>query len=127
MNLIDGEISKNGGALQISFASGLSVPIIEKPDAQIKEGQKIVTGLRTEDIFLDDGRSDFPDAWKFDVDAVITEPLGSETHMHVNANGIKITGKCEGRKVVHPREKITLSFNLKKLYIVDAASTKSIC
>ena len=126
MNLIDGEITKNGADLQISFASGLSVPILEKPEAQIKEGQKIVMGLRAEDILLDDGRSDIPDAWKFNVEVVVTEPLGSETHMHVNVNGVKMTGKCEGRKIVKPREKIKLSFNLNHLYIFDAASTKSI-
>ena len=126
MNLIDGEITKNGADLQISFASGLSVPILEKPEAQIKEGQKIVMGLRAEDILLDDGRSDIPDAWKFNAEVVVTEPLGSETHMHVNVNGVKMTGKCEGRKIVKPREKIKLSFNLNHLYIFDAASTKSI-
>jgi multiple sugar transport system ATP-binding protein len=126
MNLIEGEIAKNGADLQITFASGLSVPIPEKSKAQIKEGQKVVMGLRTEDIILDDGRSAIPDAWKFNADVIITEPLGSETHMHVNVNGIKMTGKCEGRKIVQPHEKIKLAFNLNHLYIFDAASTKSI-
>jgi len=126
MNLIDGEITGSGADLQISFPGGLRVPVLEKPRAQIGEGQKIVMGLRTEDILLDNGRSDIPDAWKFDADVVITEPLGSETLMHVNVKGVKMTGKCEGRKIVQPLEKIKLLFNLNHLYIFDAASTKSI-
>ncbi len=126
MNLIEGEITKNGSDLQVSFPSGLSIPIPEKPEAQIKQGQKVVMGLRTEDIYLDDGSSHIPDKWKFDGDVVVTEPLGSETHMHVNMNGVKIIGKCEGRKNIQPFEKIKLSFNLKHLHIFDAASTKSI-
>jgi multiple sugar transport system ATP-binding protein len=126
MNLIDGEIARHGTDLHIFFPGGLRVPIPERSGAQISEGQRIVMGLRTEDIILDDGRSDIPEAWKFDADVVIIEPLGSETLMHVNVNGSKMTGKCEGRKVVQPGENIKLSFNLNHLYIFDAASTQSI-
>jgi len=126
MNLVEGEITKKGAGLQISIASGLRVPIPEKPQSQIREGQKVVMGLRTEDIVLDEGRSDIPDIWKFNADVVITEPLGSETHMHVNVNGVKMTGKCEGRKIVQPHETIKLAFNLNHLYIFDDLSTKSI-
>jgi multiple sugar transport system ATP-binding protein len=126
MNLIDGEITKKGADLQISIASGLRVPIPKKPESQIREGQKVVMGLRTEDIVLDEGRSDIPDSWKFNANVVISEPLGSETHMHVNVNGVKMTGKCEGRKIVQPLETIKLAFNLNHLYIFDALSTKSI-
>jgi len=126
MNLIDGEITKKGADLQISTASGLCVPIPEKPGSQIREDQKVVMGLRTEDIVLDEGRSNIPDTWKFNADVVITEPLGSETHMHVNVNGVKMTGKCEGRKIVQPHETIKLAFNLNHLYIFDALSTNSI-
>jgi len=126
MNLVEGEITKKGAGLQISIASGLRVPIPEKPQSQIREGQKVVMGLRTEDIVLDEGRSDIPDIWKFNADVVITEPLGSETHIHVNVNGVKMTGKCEGRKIVQPHETIKLAFNLNHLYIFDALSTKSI-
>jgi multiple sugar transport system ATP-binding protein len=126
MNLIDGEITKKGADLQISIASGLRVPIPKKPESQIREGQKVVMGLRTEDIVLDEGRSDIPDSWKFNANVVISEPLGSETHMHVNVNGVKMTGKCEGRKIVQPHETIKLAFNLNHLYIFDALSTRSI-
>lgn len=126
MNLIDGEVTKKGADLQISIASGLQVPIPEKPQSQIREGQKVVMGLRTEDIVLDEGRSDVPDTWKFNAEVVITEPLGSETHMHVNVNGVKMTGKCEGRKIVQPNVTIKLAFNLNHLYVFDALSTRSI-
>ncbi len=125
MNLVEGRISKGDKCLQVTFPGGLNVPVPEKDGAQIKEGQKVMMGLRTEDIFLEDGSSEIPEEWKFDATVVVTEPLGSETHMHVNVNGLKITGKCEGRKIVQPGEKIKLSFNLKHLHIFDANSTKS--
>jgi multiple sugar transport system ATP-binding protein len=126
MNLMDGEIKKAGSGLQVSFPSGLNVPIPEKDGSDIKAGQKVVMGLRTEDVFLSESGSEVSDAWKFDAVVEVTEPLGSETHMHLNVNGLKITGRCEGRQIVNPGEKIKLSFNLNHLHIFDAASTKSV-
>jgi multiple sugar transport system ATP-binding protein len=126
MNLVDGVITKNEAGLQISFARGMRVPVPEKRNAQIADGQKIVMGLRTEDVLLDEGRTDIPEAWKFDADVIVTEPLGSETHMHLNVGGVKMTGKCEGRTVVQSRDRIKIVFNLNHLHIFDAASTKSI-
>ena len=126
MNLIDGTIAKKGEQLNISFPDGFNLPIPDKPYAKISEGQNVVMGLRPEDIYLAEGGNNIPDEWKFEAQIVVTEPLGSETYMHLDVKGLKITGKCEGRKAVHPNEKIKLAFNLKHLHIFDAASTKSI-
>jgi multiple sugar transport system ATP-binding protein len=126
MNLIDGTIIKNGENLNISFPDGFILPIPDKPDAEISEGQKIVMGLRPEDIFLEEGSNNIPEDWKFDAEITVTEPLGNETYMHVDVCGLKITSKCEGRRAVHPKEKIKLAFNLNHLHIFDAASTKSV-
>ncbi len=126
MNLIDGTITKNGEKLNISFPDGLKLPIPDKPDAEFIEGQKIVMGLRAEDIFLREGSNNIPQDWKFDAEIIVTEPLGSETYMYLDVRGLKITGKCEGRRAVHPNEKIKLAFNLNHLHIFDAVSTKSV-
>ena len=126
MNQIDGTITKNGEKLNISFRDGFKLPIPDKPDAEISEGQKIVMGLRAEDIFLEEDSNDIREDWKFDSEIIVTEPLGSETYMHVDVSGLKITGKCGGRRAVHPNEKIKLAFNLNHLHIFDAASTKSV-
>ena len=126
MNQIDGTITKNGDKLFISFPDGFKLPIPDKPDANISEGQKIVMGLRPGDIFLEEGSNGISDDWKFDAEIIVTEPLGSETYMHADVSGLKIIGKCEGRRVVRPNEKIKLTFNLNHLHIFDAASTKSV-
>jgi multiple sugar transport system ATP-binding protein len=126
MNQIEGTIIKNGDQLDIIFPDGFKLPIPDKPGAKISEGQKIVMGLRPGDIFLEEGSNHIPEDWKFDAEILVTEPLGSETYMHLDVSGLKITGKCEGRRAVHPNEKIKLAFNLNHLHIFDAASTKSV-
>jgi len=126
MNLIDGTITKDGEKLEVCFPDGFKLPIPDKPEAKISEGQKIVMGLRPEDIFLEEGNHNIPEDWKFDAKIIVTEPLGSETYMHLDASGLKVTGKCEGRRTVHPSEEIKLAFNLNHLHIFDAESTKSV-
>jgi multiple sugar transport system ATP-binding protein len=126
MNLIDGTITQNGDQLNISFRDGFKLPIPEKPDAKLSVGQQIVMGLRPGDIFLEEGSNTIPQDWKFDAQIIVTEPLGSETYMHLDVNGLKVIGKCEGRRAVHPKQKLKLAFNLNHLHIFDAASTQSI-
>ena len=92
---------------------------------EITRGE-IVMGLRPGDIFLEEGSNKIPEDWRFDAEILVTEPLGSETYMHVDVSGLKVTGKCEGRRAVRPNEKIKLAFNLNHLHIFDAASTKSV-
>ena len=126
MNLVDGSIVKKGSESCVSFPGGLNVPIPERANAQIKEGQKVVMGLRTEDIAPAEEDSDIPKTWNFDASIDVIEPLGSETHMHLDVNGVKLTGRCEGHTIVKPSEKIKLAFNLNHLHLFDAATTKTI-
>jgi multiple sugar transport system ATP-binding protein len=126
MNLIDGVITKTGENLAVSFPDGFKLPIPDKPEAKISAGQKIVMGLRPEDIFLVEGNHNIPEDWKFNAKIIVTEPLGSETYMHLDVSGLKVTGKCEGRRTVHPNEEIKLAFNLNHLHIFDAESNKSV-
>ena len=126
MNLTDGQITKKGSDFCVSFSGGLNVPVPKRPDAKLQEGQKVVMGLRTEDIAPVEEDSDTPDEWNFDATIDVIEPLGSETHMHLDIGGVKMTGRCEGHTIVRPGEKIKLTLNLKHLHIFDAGSTKSI-
>jgi len=54
------------------------------------------------------------------------EPLGGETNMHMNINGVKFTAKSEGLKIIEVGRKLTLALNLNHLHIFDAASTQSV-
>jgi multiple sugar transport system ATP-binding protein len=126
MNLVDGKITKSGDNFSINFPGGFQLPVPDKPDAKISEEQEIVMGLRPEDIFLAGGNNNLTDDWKFDAEIIVTEPLGSETYMHLDVSGLKITGKCEGRRAVRPKDTIKLAFNLNHLHIFDAESTESI-
>jgi multiple sugar transport system ATP-binding protein len=83
-------------------------------------------GLRLEDITPQDENANLPAEWTVDAMTEVIEPLGNETHMHLDLEGIKITGRCSGRKKIMPNEKIKLAMNLNNLHIFDAQTQKAI-
>jgi multiple sugar transport system ATP-binding protein len=51
------------------------------------EETDVIMGLRTEDFTVDNGNVGFPDEWKVEGVVEVVEPLGGETHMHMDFNG----------------------------------------
>lgn len=126
MNLIETEIDSSNGTPCFKFSSGLTIPIPEKSDAGIANGQRVLMGLRTEDFMPTDGNSKFPDEWKKEASIEVIEPLGGATFLHVDLQGVKAIAQCDGRKKVNVGDKIELAMNLEHLHIFDSNSKKSI-
>jgi multiple sugar transport system ATP-binding protein len=83
-------------------------------------------GLRTEDFTVDNGNGNYPDEWKLDGTVEVVEPLGGETHMHMNFKGITFIVKSEGRRIFHAGQQLRMAMNLNHLHLFDAGSTQSI-
>jgi multiple sugar transport system ATP-binding protein len=127
MNLIPARIDSAGGGSGLNFSGGLRVPIPEKPDSGIKNDMEVVMGLRTEDLTIDNGDSgNLPQEWKVQGTVEVVEPLGGETNMHMNIQGVKLIARSEGRRIIRVGEEIRLALNLEHLHIFDAKSTASI-
>lgn len=126
MNLVETEIDKTNGAPCFKFNSGLKIPIPEKPDVSLSNGQKVLMGLRTEDLVPSEANAGVPSEWKKEGLVEVIEPLGSSTYMHVDIDGVKVMAQCEGRRRVKVGDKIELAMNLEHLHIFDNASRKSI-
>ncbi len=126
MNLVDAVIEKGDKGPMVGFPGGFKIPIPEKDGFDAAHGLPVVVGLRTEDLNLDDGNTGFPDAWKVTAVVDVVEPLGNETHLHIDMGGVKAIARCDGRKILHPGEEVKIALNLKHLHLFDAESTKSI-
>ena len=126
MNLLPARIVGSEGNLQLDFDGKLIIPIPKKEDAQIAQGMDVIMGIRTEDFAIDNGTNGFPDEWKVEGTVEVVEPLGGETNMHMDMQGVKFTARSEGRRIIHVGEKLRLALNLDHLHIFDAATTRSI-
>jgi len=126
MNLVPAKISKSDTGLKLDFNGKFQIPIPEKSDTKIKDGMDVIVGLRTEDLTVDNGVNNIPEEWKVNGIVEVVEPLGGETNMHMDLNGIKLIAKSEGRRIIDVGEKIKLVLNLKHLHIFDSNSSLSI-
>jgi multiple sugar transport system ATP-binding protein len=126
MNLVPARVVKGDTALTIRLNDRFNVPIPEKQGMAVRPDTEVIMGLRTEDFTLDNGDRSFPDDWKVEGTVEVVEPLGGETHMHMNFHGVTFVAKSEGRRVFSVGQSLRMAMNLNHLHLFDAATTLSI-
>jgi multiple sugar transport system ATP-binding protein len=124
MNLMACTIRKEAEQHYLLFDGGLHIPIPPRPNAKIEDRQKVLMGIRTEEITIADERTSVPSEWLFPGMVKVVEPLGNENHIHVELQGVTFVARCEGRRIVKAGEKIQVAFNLEQLHIFDSETTK---
>jgi multiple sugar transport system ATP-binding protein len=126
MNLTPCKIKSVSGSNFLEFASGLRIPVPPRPEAEIEDGQKVLMGIRTEEISIAEEENSVPQEWIFPGLVKVVEPLGNENHLHVEIGGVIFVARCEGRRVIKTGENIDVAIDLEQLHIFDAKTTKVI-
>lgn len=127
MNLHPATIVNNSG-LRIKLSDQLEIPIPEKENSQIKNGQKVILGLRTEDLFITHSDDKNTGELTFTADGTvkIVEPLGNETNLHMDVQGASLIARAEGRRQFSAGDQLRMTLDLTHLHIFDAESELSI-
>ena len=128
MNLHPAEIVATSDGLKLKLSDQLEIPIPPREESQITAGQKVIMGLRTEDLFTEsDERLDKIKS-SFTVEGIIkiVEPLGNETNLHMDLQGADLICRAEGRRIFTAGEQLQLTLDLTHLHIFDAETEKSI-
>ena len=56
----------------------------------------------------------------------VVEPLGGETHIHINFKGVVFIAKAEGRHLFQAGQRLRMAMNLNHLHLFDADSGQAI-
>jgi len=85
-------------------------------------------GLRTEDLFIAHADDQNEEGLTFAVEGTvnIVEPLGNETNLHMDLQGVRMVAKTEGRRHFAVGDKLPMKLDLAHLHIFDAQSEQSI-
>ncbi len=128
MNLHPAVIVTAADGQKIKLSEQLEIPIPDTDGRALKDGQNVIMGLRTEDLFVIHQDEGDDDPLRFTVDGTIDiiEPLGNETNLHMDFNGAKLVAKSEGRRVYSVGDQLTMTLDLSHLHIFDAESEQSI-
>ena len=126
MNLVAARTVRADDTLMLRLGDGLMVPIPEKAGMDVREEMDVVMGLRTEDFTLVNGNTPSPENWKVEGTVEVVEPLGGETHMHMNFSGVSFIAKADGRNTFAVGQTLSMAMNLNHLHLFDAHTTQAI-
>lgn len=95
----------------------LSLPLVNPPAC--RDGQKVLAGIRPDSIKAGHGLKTLPDAWKLQVEVIVSEILGGQSLLEFSAGSTAMIAELEGRIKVRPGEKMELGFDLGRLLFFD--------
>jgi len=111
MNMLEGEVRSTGTGLELDIGqTSLALPAM----SALKEGQKIIAGIRPEDLT--------PSETGILAKIAVTEPTGSETHLLLRGNDQDLTSVLRERRNYSPGQDIYLSADPDTLHIFDSQS-----
>nr|MEC9419792.1 sn-glycerol-3-phosphate ABC transporter ATP-binding protein UgpC [Pseudomonadota bacterium] len=114
---------------KLAFANGASLPLPMQFRNAVSVGQKVVFGLRPDDLYpaghgLHSGEAH--DVYTTQVPVSITEPLGNETLVFAEFAGEDWIARMLNPKALHTGDKIDLSFDLSQAHLFDAATEQTL-
>ncbi|PSJ57044.1 ABC transporter ATP-binding protein [Kumtagia ephedrae] len=113
----------------LAFSGGATLPIPPEFRNQVTAGQKVVFGLRPDDIFpaghgLHSG--DAAAVHTVELPIAITEPLGNETLVFADFDGREWVSRMLNPKPLKPGEKIAMSLDLGRAHLFDADTGRTL-
>jgi multiple sugar transport system ATP-binding protein len=124
MNLHEATID-NG---QMVFSSSEKLPLPGQFKANVATGDKVVFGLRPDDIYpaghgISSGGA--ADVHQIELPVTVTEPLGNETLVFVEFNGTDWVSRMLNPRPLRPGERVAMSLDMSQahLFATDTGKT----
>ncbi|WBW96778.1 ABC transporter ATP-binding protein [Oceanirhabdus sp. W0125-5] len=123
MNFLDCKISKNSDKIYVDFFDN-KINIPEEKIKLIKEsnyvGKEILLGIRPESVLIDESNEGIV------AKVEVTEMLGSETYLYLNANGYNVIARVDPSVKASVGDNVRIKFITDKIHIFDRESEKAI-
>ncbi|MCG8566902.1 MAG: sn-glycerol-3-phosphate ABC transporter ATP-binding protein UgpC [Desulfobacterales bacterium] len=124
MNLIPGILHGKGQNWQLEFDGGLRIPVPHRQGFAGRDGDDVIFGLRAESASPVEGPA--RGEWCFEGRISVVEPLGHETHLHMDINGVNLLARSTGRDDFHPGDRTSLALDLREMHLFDANTARAI-
>ncbi|MBZ9703342.1 MULTISPECIES: ABC transporter ATP-binding protein [unclassified Mesorhizobium] len=111
------------------FASGEKLPLPSQFKANVARGNKVVFGLRPDDIYptghgISSGGA--ADVHQIELPITVTEPLGNETLVFVEFNGADWVSRMLNPRALRSGERVAMSLDLSQAHLFAADTGKSL-
>ena len=124
MNFLEARLDRTADAVSLhteNFRLALPVEMVESIKDYREE--RIIVGIRPEDLH---SAEDHSPGKTIPATVEVVEPIGSETYVNVDADGIPLIAAIGRRSQAKPHEKFVLAPNLEQLHLFDIVSEKSL-
>jgi len=128
MNFIDGEITEDNGLSFKSSQNSLNIKLNPVVAEKLKKltGQKIIAGIRPEDIFDTETPPQNNTIYLFDANLEVVEPMGNETFIYFKVDDKTFTGRIPAREQPKANTAQKLYINTDKIHFFDVKDEKAI-
>lgn len=125
MNLLDASVRKNGSATELHIERPHGAPLVLR-DATIPDlPEKVVVGIRPEDITEKMGR-DRKNTHVASCMIDVVEPAGADTFVLLNLSSKEVTARLKAETEVQPGQEMEFAFNMDKVSYFDIESGERI-
>ncbi|MBL08870.1 MAG: sugar ABC transporter ATP-binding protein, partial [Rhodobiaceae bacterium] len=126
MNIIYCDIVKSQNKIYFKIDDQLMMPCLESKYDLIKEKEKIIIGIRSEDIVPNISKDSQSTYWNFDKKIDLSEPLGTETQLFFRFGEKEIISRMYNPRPIKVGEKISFEIDLNKVHLFDNKSQKAL-
>ena len=126
MNLLQAHVKRNGSATELHIERPDNLPLVLIDSARPKLPERVIVGIRPEDISEKPGRTR-KNVHVASCKIEVVEPAGADTFVLLNLSNKEATARLKAETKVKPGQKIELAFNMDKVSYFDAESGKRIC
>ncbi|MER8749674.1 sn-glycerol-3-phosphate ABC transporter ATP-binding protein UgpC [Mesorhizobium sp. M1050] len=111
------------------FASGEKLPLPGQFKANVAAGDKVVFGLRPDDIYptghgISSGGA--ADVHQIELPITVTEPLGNETLVFVEFNGTDWVSRMLNPRPLRPGERVAMSLDMSQAHLFATQTGKTL-
>ncbi len=127
MNLFDAKIVKDGDDFLINGDGAIfSFRLPESKCDKVKDGMKVVMGIRPSDIFVSVPDDHIASEWKVKGQVDMIELLGKNAYVTMTIGKTEFLSDVMGRTVPEIGETVALSFNLNHIQLFDAETRENL-
>ncbi len=113
MNLVKAKVTKTSNGMNIKVNKNGNEVIIFKENRNLNLPEKVIFGVRPENIFEDISKEVSNRSSSFQIDVV--EPAGSDTFVVTNVDGVEVTARFNAETKVKPGEWVNFKFDTSKV------------
>ncbi len=120
MNLLPCRLVQNGSGLTVRLSDWLSFPVPPSREAHYRPqvGSELLFGLRPEHITEARGES-VPGAVSFSARLDVVEPMGMETMVYFDVDGVEVCGRVNPTSAGMVGEAMPLVADLNRMHLID--------